>query len=359
MTGPNVAESKAIQQQTGRTFHAATRVLPERVRHPTYALYGFFRVADDVVDDPDPDRPAVQRERLRDLRTAALGEADTDDPVLSAFNQVRERHGISDEEVDTFLAAMEMDVDRARYDTFADLETYLRGSSVAVAYMMLSVMDPEDAARARSQARALGEAFQLTNFLRDVREDVLEYDRIYLPRETLQRHGASIEDVENLRFTDEVEAAIRSELHRTEQRYRTGVAGIRHLPEDCQFAVLLSAVLYAEHHRLIRRQGLDVLSHRPSLSTARRLWLVARTWAAWKRSGDPEAVFERVSAVPATPPGDETPAAGGDGTANGDRDTPTPSNPARSLADRGRATLARGLGAIGSLIPLSLAKIRR
>jgi len=302
--------SKAIQRRTGKTFHVATRLLPAEIRHPTYVLYAFFRVADDVVDDPDPGSPAEQRRELDRIRRAALGEVETDDPVLSAFREVKVEYDIPDREVNEFVAAMESDVDADDYRTYGDLEEYLRGSAVAVGYMMLALMDPEEYDRARPHARALGEAFQLTNFLRDVREDVVEYGRVYLPEETLREHGVEREQVLDLEFSSGFADAVRAELHRTERLYREGVAGIEYLPEDCQFAVLLSAVLYADHHRLIREVDYDVLSTTPSLSTRRRLSLAARTWFHWKRERDPVAVFYRVSDLapePETDPSVPTP----------------------------------------------------
>ena len=297
----DVAASKAIQRRTGRTFYLATRGLPEWARHPTYVLYAFFRMADEVVDDPEPAPPAEQRAELERIREAALAERETDDPVLRAFAELRERHGIPEREIHEFLDAMAMDVDRERYETYQDLEAYLRGSSVAVAYMMLAVMDPEEKETARPHAKALGEAFQLTNFLRDVCEDIEDYDRIYLPRETLVEHGASEEQIENLSFDERFAAAMAHELARTERLYRKGVAGIRYLPADCRFAVLAAATLYAEHHRLIRARGFDVLSARPTLSTPRRLWVLARTWLHWRRTGDPEATFYLVAPVDPSP----------------------------------------------------------
>lgn len=290
--------SKAIQRRTGRTFHFATRLLPGRIRRATYVLYAFFRIADDVVDDPDPPPETERRAELDRIRAAALGERDAEEPVLEAFREIRERYGIPACEVREFVAAMEADVSTARYETFEELEEYLRGSSVAVAYMMLSVMEPEHPERARTHARALGEAFQLTNFLRDVREDVREYGRIYLPRATLDRHGVTEERIERLEFTEGFGAAMRAELARTERRYRAGVDGIALLPEGCQFAVLLAAVLYAEHHRLIRAQGYDVLSSRPQLTARRRVGLFVRTWWHWRLTGDPCTTFDAVSAVP-------------------------------------------------------------
>ena len=292
-----IAASKAIQRRTGRTFHLATRGLPGWARHPTYVLYAFFRIADEVVDDPDPAPPSEQRAELERIREAALGERETDDPVLSAFAALRQRHGISEREIHEFVDAMERDIDQERYDSYEDLEAYLRGSSVAVAYMMLAVMDPEEKETARPHAKALGEAFQLTNFLRDVREDVEDYGRIYLPRELLDEYGVTEEQIESLSFDENLATAMANELARTESLYRKGVAGIRYLPDDCQFAVLAAATLYAEHHRFIRACGFDVLSERPTLSTPRRLWVLARTWLHWRRTGDPEATFYLVAPV--------------------------------------------------------------
>ncbi|WP_336345754.1 phytoene/squalene synthase family protein [Halalkalicoccus ordinarius] len=293
----SLTRSKAIHRRTGRTFYAATRFLPQRVRHPTYVLYAFFRSVDEVVDDPNPPSANDRRRTLEEIRRTALGERPTDDPVLEAFGELRTRHDIPDREVNEFVDAMAMDVDTIRYDTYGDLEAYLRGSSVAVAYMMLAVMDSIDSV-ARPHARALGEAFQLTNFLRDVREDVQEYDRVYLPRSIRERHGVTEEDVRNLEFTPGFADAMRDLLGRTEELYREGVAGIQYLPADCQFPVLLAAVLYAEHHRLIRERGYDVLSDRPTLTSRRRARVVLRTWWHWRRRNDPVAAFEAASAVP-------------------------------------------------------------
>jgi len=291
----SIRRSKAVQRHTGLTFHLATRLLPERVRHPTYVLYAFFRTADEVVDAADPGPPAEQRRELERMRAAALGERETDDPVLAAVADLRARHDLDREDVDTFIDAMLMDIEKVRYDTFAELETYLRGSSVAVGHMMLDVMDPAEAEQARPQAAALGEAFQLTNFLRDVREDVRDHDRIYLPEATLRTHGSSHADIEALDPTDGVRAAIRAELRRTEQRYHRGVDGIRYLPPDCRFPVLAAAVMYADQHRLIREQGYDTLSARPSLTVRRRLSLVARAWLRWQFESDPLRVFYQVT----------------------------------------------------------------
>lgn len=298
MQREHIDASKAIQRRTGKTFYLATRFLPKRVRNATHVLYAFFRIADEVVDDAEGVPPADQRARLESLRAQALGEAPPDGPVLEAFQDLRVRYDIPGGEIDAFVDAMLADVSTDRYDTYADLESYMRGSAAAVGVMMTAIMEPEMEAAARPHAIALGEAFQLTNFLRDVREDVVERDRIYLPRETLRSHGVPTDQIERLEYSKSFAAAMNDELGRTEDRYREGVAGIRYLPEDCQLPVLLAAVLYAEHHTIIREQDYDVLSTEPSLSTARKLWCLAKTRWHWHWNRDPEAVFQRVSAIP-------------------------------------------------------------
>ncbi|RRJ34209.1 phytoene/squalene synthase family protein [Halocatena pleomorpha] len=292
-----VRQSKTIQQQTGTTFYLATRLLPRRIRRVTYVLYAFFRIADEIVDDPGDASPARQRAQLEHLRAAALGKRESDSPVVTAFADLRKEHGIAAADVNTFIDAMATDITKCRYDTHAELEAYMDGSAAAVGRMMTTVMLPDDPSQALPHATALGEAFQLTNFLRDVREDVLEYGRIYLPRSTLESHGVTTEQIERLEFTDGFAAAMQSELQRTEALYRRGVGGIVLLPEETQFAVLLAAVLYADHHRLIREHSYDVLSDQPALSITRRIELLVRTWWQWRRTNDPRATFETVSAL--------------------------------------------------------------
>jgi phytoene synthase len=303
-----ISTSKAIQQRTGKTFHLATRLLPERVRHSTYVLYAFFRVADDVVDTTADRDPEVQRRELEAVRAAALGNADAEEvigtalgederEVLAAFRELADRYDIADEDVNRFVDAMLSDLETAEYDTYEELAAYMRGSAVAVANMMMDVMEVEDYETAAPHAAALAEAFQLSNFLRDVREDIDDYDRIYLPAETRREHGVTVDQLRRHEVTHGFREAIRAELARTEARYRDGVAGIKYLPSDCQFAVLLSAVLYADHHREIRALRCDVLSATPSLSTSRKLWLLAKTGALWAYYGDPETVFYRVSCI--------------------------------------------------------------
>lgn len=307
MNADQVSRGRAIHRRTGTTFYYATRLLPARVRDDVYVLYGFFRLADEVVDGDGFATARAQRERLEAMRAAALGRRPAEDPVVGAFAELADEHDIEHRHVDAFVDAMVADIDTDRYPTYVDLAEYMRGSAATVGHMLAAVFGAGDREAAAPHAAALGEALQLTNFCRDVREDYADLGRIYLPQSTLAEYGVTEADFEGERTPERLRAAVRRELHRAEDRYRTGVAGIEYLPSDCQFPVLLAATLYAEHHRILREHDFDVLGADTSLSTARKLAVVARTYWHWRRLRDPVAVFERASAVPTADRGQGTP----------------------------------------------------
>ena len=305
-----ISASKTIQQQTGRTFHFATRLLPPRVRYPTYILYAFFRVADEVVDAADTAPPPQQRAELERLAAEALGTQEPTSPVLAAFAETAETYAIDPADIRVFIDAMAADIATDEYATLEELRGYMDGSAAAVGRMMTAIMGPELPAAALPHATALGEAFQLTNFLRDVREDVLERDRVYLPAATLERAGTSPAAVRALEWSPAFATAIEELLETTEELYREGVAGIRYLPGDCQFGVLLAAILYAEHHRLIRAADHDVLAQTPQLGLLRKLRLYVAARIRWALRPDPETVFAQVSAVRTPEPTPDEPMGG-------------------------------------------------
>lgn len=293
-----IRRSRAIQKQTGRSFYLATRSLPKRIRERTHILYAFFRICDEVVDDYNYDSGGEEKKKeLETLKKQALGQEETHDPVVKAFCEVCDECDIPDEEVEVFVDAMKTDISKSRYEDFGELRDYMRGSAAAVGNMMTCVMGVEDYEKAKPHAEALGEAFQMTNFLRDVREDIEKRGRIYLPLKTLRQHGA-VEDIENHNPSQRFRDAVREELNRTEDLYREGIAGIRYLPEDCRFPVLLASVTYSEYHKLIRSANYDVLTEEPSLRKTKMLRLYGRTRLAWARRHDAESVFNEVSAVP-------------------------------------------------------------
>lgn len=295
VSSDKVERSKQIQKQTGKTFYFATKLLPEDIRHETYVLYAFFRKADEIVDSKDPD--PNQGEKLENFRKEAKGQVDSEDAVIQSFNEVRENKDIRDKDIDGFIDAMKMDIEKNRYETFEEVRQYMDGSASAVGRMMTSIMNPENKEEALPHATSLGEAYQMTNFLRDVGEDIRDYDRVYLPKSTREEFDVSVEQIRNGEVNDDFKRAIEEELKRTEVLYKEGIKGIKHLPENSQFGVFVSAVLYSQHHHLIRSVDYDVLNQTPELKRRTKLKLIASSYWHWKRSETPLEAFRKSSSI--------------------------------------------------------------
>jgi phytoene synthase len=290
-----VEKSRKIHKGSGKTFYLATRMFPKRVRHHTHVLYAFFRKADEIVDTTNP--IDSQEEELEKFKKSATGVKESDDPVLQAFNIVRENEGLQDRDIEAFISSMKSDIDKNRYRTFKELREYMDGSASAVGRMMTDIMGSTDREKSVEHATALGEAYQMTNFMRDVEEDIEDYGRIYIPIETLENNGSSVDEIKNCDATEELKNALRHEMERTEKLYTKGVEGIQYLPEDCQFAVLLSSVLYSEHHRKIRKDDFEVFDKNMDVSNFRKIRLLVRCRIEWHRNKNPKEVFDKISCV--------------------------------------------------------------
>ena len=169
-----------MQRRHDPTYFAATSLLPRAVRPAIHAVYGFVRTADQIVDGPDrPPTPERRRAALdaweHELELARAGAQAH--PVPTALVDAGERHGLPLDELRTYMASMRLDCAPVRIRDDAELDRYMNGSAAAVGRIMAPLIGapgrPEDVAR-------LGMAFQLANFVRDVRED-WALDRIYLP----------------------------------------------------------------------------------------------------------------------------------------------------------------------------------
>ena len=186
------ARCRELNKAYGTTYYAATFVLPRVKRHHVHALYGFCRYADDIVDDLGPAPVDVREKALADFGErffADLDAGDSDDEVLKAVVHTVKAFGIDPGCFRRFLHSMTMDLTVSTYETFDDLLEYMDGSAAVIGEMMLPILEPSSDA-AVPRARDLGIAFQLTNFLRDVGED-LDRGRVYLPQEDLRRFGVS------------------------------------------------------------------------------------------------------------------------------------------------------------------------
>ena len=281
---------REINAAHGRTFFLATRLLAPEQRPPVHALYGFARYADDILDDLNPGLDTATRAaRLQQLSDEffAHGEHSTDS-VLAAVNHTARRYGIGDDLFDDFLKSMRMDLTITDYPNRAALNLYMKGSAEAIGLQLLPILGtigPTEQAAPR--AAALGRAFQLTNFLRDIGED-LSRQRVYLPADEL-----AVCDVDrdllmwchSHRRTDRrVRNALAEQHDIARQVYRYAAEGISLLAPRSRACVATALTLYSEILDRIEESDYAVFTRRATVGNARRLRVAGcgllRSWRA-------------------------------------------------------------------------------
>ncbi|MFC9999870.1 phytoene/squalene synthase family protein [Nocardia sp. NPDC127526] len=295
---------RRIAAQHGRTYFLATRLLGPERRPAVHALYAFARMVDDIVDDSAApvraEESAAQLDRIeyelrgRLARTGRAGAgswpvSSPQDRILLAVSDTIRRYAIAPEHFWVFLDSMRMDIPgtpqfRAHYPTMAALRTYMRGSAAAIGLQLLPVLGtvvpvPE----AEPAAAALGEAFQLTNFLRDIAED-LDRGRIYLPADELTAFGVDADLLVHCRKTGRTDPRVRRALSHliavNRDIYRTATPGIDLLTPRVRPGIRTAATLYSGILDQIERTDYTVFTRRAVVPRHRRLRVAAREFAA-------------------------------------------------------------------------------
>jgi phytoene synthase len=283
----------AMMQGGSKTFFAASRLLPMRVRAAAIALYAFCRVADDLVDQGGDAQAnlSILKQRL-DLIYAGTPTDAVEDHALALVVQ---HHQLPRLFLDALLEGFEWDAQGRRYQTMEDLQGYAARVAATVGGMMCWIMGPQ-APLTLARACELGVAMQLTNIARDVGEDARN-GRIYLPLQWMVEAGVQPDEwLQNPKMTANLKTVIERVLQEAEQLYKQAQAGIAELPADCRAAILAASLIYAEIGHQLRREGLDSVSHRTVVSTRRKLVLLA---TAWTQSGWIYAQRNPVQPLPA------------------------------------------------------------
>ncbi|MGY1711612.1 phytoene/squalene synthase family protein [Geodermatophilus sp. SYSU D00758] len=265
----------------GKSYHLATRLLTRDRRPAVHALYAAARTADDLVDHPGPD-PAGD---LADWSRAALAELEagwSDDPVRLALVHTYRRYAIPVEHLVDFLAAMTSDLEVTGYADMAALDRYMWGSAAVIGLQVLPVLGTAPGVareEAAPHAIALGEAFQLTNFLRDVAEDV-DRGRVYLPADVMAAHGVTREQLEARRHDARFRELMREMVAIVRRRYDDAAPGTPMLAPESRDCVRAATALYGGILTEIERADYRVLDRRVRVPKPRRLAVFARRLTA-------------------------------------------------------------------------------
>ncbi len=232
--------SRLITKRYSTSFSAGIRAFDPSIRTPIYAIYGFVRFADEIVDTFHDYPQASLFYKFREDTWHALDEKISLNPVLNAFQEVVHAYNIDKSLIEAFLDSMEMDLTQQAY-TPSGYDQYIYGSAEVVGLMCLGVFckgDQDLYTRLKEPARRLGAAFQKINFLRDLKADFEERGRVYFP------------DVDFVHFTTEDKINIEKDILLD---FQEGYKGILQLPDTAQFGVYLAYVYYFTLFKKIRQ----------------------------------------------------------------------------------------------------------
>jgi phytoene synthase len=253
--------SKLITEKYSTSFSLGIKAFEKRLRYPVYAIYGFVRYADEIVDTF---YGHDQRQLINDFREEtfkAIERGISTNPVLQSFQQVVNQYGIERELIDAFLTSMKMDLDKTQYDE-GGYKVYIYGSAEVVGLMCLRVFCANDGMlynQLISKARSLGSAFQKINFLRDIKADYEDRGRTYFP------------GVDFTNFTAHDKSVIETDIKKD---FDDALAGIKQLPKAARLGVYVAYVYYLQLFKKIRRTPAGViLQKRIRISDSRKLSL--------------------------------------------------------------------------------------
>lgn len=301
----DLAACRALLRAGSRSFHAASLLLPRRVRDPATALYAFCRLGDDAVDDAADPRAGLALMRAR-LDAAYLG-APHDHPADRAFAATVAQYAIPRALPEALLEGFAWDAEGRSYDTLEALHDYAARVAGTVGAMMALVMGVRSPA-ALARATDLGTAMQLTNIARDVGEDA-RMGRVYLPGTWLAEAGLPRDALLDApRHSAALATVVARLLEEAARLYARGAAGIRLLPRDCRPAIRAAHRIYAEIGAEVARNGFDSVNHRAKVHGRRKLALVLRCWLpALRHAGVPglPALASNAFLVAAVPEGFE------------------------------------------------------
>ena len=244
----SLACSKLLTKAYSTSFSLGIQTLSKRVHDPIYAIYGFVRLADEIVDTFHSHDKKMLFERFKKDTYLALEEKISLNPILHCFQSVVHEFEIDKEYIEAFLYSMELDLTETVYDD-SEYKKYIYGSAEVVGLMCLRVFckgNPQHFDYLKADACALGSAFQKINFLRDIRSDYEERGRVYFP------------GIDYLNFTEdqkkEIEADIQLDLD-------AGLRGVKNLPSNSQKGVRLAYEYYIRLFEKIKASSVDVIKN--------------------------------------------------------------------------------------------------
>ena len=267
--------SAQITRKFAKTFYFASRLLPKPKRNAAYSVYALCRISDDAVDIPRGESTAQSLNHIEKEIASAYDNSELSDNVLIAFKETVTSYQIPRRYFDELLSGMRMDLEKTRYRNFAELYEYCYKVAGVVGLIMIKIFgysDPE----AKKHAESLGIAMQLTNILRDVREDY-QRGRIYIPLEDMEKYGVSESDIASGKITENLKQLLEFQTLRARDYYSSSKAGIAMISDrQSRLVILAMNNIYSGILDDIEDNDYDVFSRRACVNSMRKIWRLTK-----------------------------------------------------------------------------------
>jgi phytoene synthase len=244
-------ECRKLTKSCSSSYYYSTLLFPRKIRRETFALYTFFRIFDEDVDNPKSESIYEIQETLRRRINSFYRDLErgySDEKYFRAIIHTLKSKNVPKKYLEAFFTAMMSDLFIKEYKSYADLQAYMYGSANIVGILMCYLFDRTDQ-KTLYYAEKLGEAFQFTNFLRDIDEDFTKRDRIYIPLQDLERFGIEPAQFKNGFGRDQFLSLWEFEKNRNIETYREAKKGIKRLPLRVRLPIRLAIAAYKRHIR--------------------------------------------------------------------------------------------------------------
>lgn len=263
--------SKTVTQSYSTSFSIATKMLAPTIRQDIYNIYGFVRLADEIVDSfHDYDKEALFQ-RFEESLENALNDKISLNPILNAFQHTYHNYNIDKHLVDAFMKSMRLDLHKKKYLTEEEYKEYIYGSADVVGLMCLKVFvkgDEEKYETLKSAAMHLGSAFQKVNFLRDLKADHEDLSRSYFPNTDLTK----LDEASKNKIIKEIEVD-----------FAIGFQGINQLPVEAKFGVYTAYIYYKKLlNKLKRTPSAEIKNARIRVNNYQKMSLLAQCYVNYR-----------------------------------------------------------------------------
>jgi phytoene/squalene synthetase len=263
--------SELITKKYSTSFSLATSLLEKEKRLAIYAVYGFVRLADEIVDNFHGYDKAYLLNKLNEDLNYALANGISTNTVLAAFADTVRKYNINKEHIHAFLESMKYDITKSEYTSSEDMNKYIYGSAAVVGLMCLKVFCNGNHTlydKLEYSAQKLGSAFQKVNFMRDLKDDINELGRSYFP------------EISNTQFDKDTKRLIEQSIDRD---FKEAWIGIKQLPGRSKLAVALTYYYYTSLLKKINRTTPEkILKERIRISNFRKYLILAKVGVLYK-----------------------------------------------------------------------------